>query len=220
MKCQQYKRTLLSIYQVLHRSNGNLNWWPGKTRLEICIGAVLTQNTSWGNVEKAIRNLKERRALSIRAILSMDKGRLAELIRPSGCFNQKADYLIELCKFLRKHSLSSLKRMTVTEARGLILDVKGIGEETADSILLYALGLPVFVIDAYTRRIFSRIGITGSKASYRDLQTFFHKNLPADVGLFNDYHAQIVVLGKEHCNKKPKCSSCPLRSSGLCGYSI
>ena len=212
------KFSLLDIYRVLFQRNGSLNWWPGETCIEVCVGAILTQNTSWLNVEKAIDNLKKEDLLSVDQILSVSSERLSKLIRPAGYFNQKAGYLKGLCKFLKEHSLTKLRKMEAHEVRELLLNIKGIGPETADSILLYALDLPIFVIDAYTKRIFSRIGIVPSKATYQELQEFFHSKLPTDVGLFNDYHAQLVMLGKGFCNKKPKCPECPLRVTGICCF--
>jgi endonuclease-3 related protein len=220
MKCQQIKNSLLEIYRVLYDSNGWLDWWPGETDLEICIGAILTQNTAWSNVEKAINNLKRKNAIDVASLLSMSKRELAKLIVSSGYFNQKAGSILEFCNFIKRHSLNELRKMEMLEARELLLDVKGIGKETADSIMLYALDLPVFVIDAYTKRIFSRLGIIRHDMGYDELQCFFHENLLTDIDLFNDYHAQIVMLGKEHCNKKPKCDSCPLRREKMCRYSM
>jgi endonuclease III related protein len=220
MKCQQIKRSLLEIYQALYESNGRLDWWPGETEFEVCIGAILTQNTAWSNVEKAISNLKREGIVDAKTLLSIPREKITELIKPSGYFNQKAEYLLEFCRFLIKHDLEELKKMEMMEARELILRVKGIGKETADSILLYALDFPIFVIDAYTKRIFSRIGIVDHNIGYYELQEIFHKGLFTDPCLFNDYHAQIVILGKEHCNKKPKCSGCALRKTNICHYSM
>ncbi len=210
--------TLLNIYRVLHELNGYLNWWPGDTAFEVCIGAILTQNTAWTNVEKAILNLKNSGMLDIDKISASRPEDIARLIRPSGYFNQKSSYLIEFCKFLQKNSLDSIRAMEMYEARDLLLAVKGIGKETADSIMLYALDSPMFVVDAYTKRVFSRLGIIKDTLSYDETQWVFMKNLITDVELFNDYHAQIVELAKTYCRKKPKCKHCPLRKKALCSW--
>jgi endonuclease-3 related protein len=143
---------------------------------------------------------------------------IARLIRPSGYFNQKSSYLIEFCKFLQKNSLDSIRAMEMYEARDLLLAVKGIGKEKSDSIMLYALDSPMFVVDAYTKRVFSRLGIIKDTLSYDETQWVFMKNLITDVELFNDYHAQIVELAKTYCRKKPKCKHCPLRKKALCSW--
>jgi len=217
MKCQVNKPSiLLNVYRVLYELNGNLKWWPGDTDFEVCVGAILTQNTSWTNVEKAISNLKQNKLMEIDKVLNSKLEDIAKLIRPAGYFNQKAFYLKEFCKFLQIHSLFSIKSLEMNDARDLLLGVKGIGKETADSIMLYALGFPIFVIDAYTKRIFSRIGVISESNSYDETQALFMKNLITDVDLFNDYHAQIVELGKNYCEKKPNCRVCPLRINELC----
>ena len=217
MKCQVNKPSiLLNVYRVLYELNGSLKWWPGDTDFEVCVGAILTQNTSWTNVEKAISNLKQNKLMEIDKVLNSKLEDIAKLIRPAGYFNQKAFYLKEFCKFLQIHSLFSIKSLEMNDARDLLLGVKGIGKETADSIMLYALGFPIFVIDAYTKRIFSRLGIISESNSYDVIQALFMKNLITDVDLFNDYHAQIVELGKNYCGKKPNCKVCPLRINELC----
>jgi len=211
---------LMNLYQAMYNANGYLDWWPGDTELEICIGAILTQNTAWNNVEKAISNLKREGMLDVERILSSSTDEIANLIRPSGYFNQKALYLIEFCKFLQDNQLDSLKVMEAQDVRGRLLNVKGIGKETADSIMLYALGFPIFVVDAYTKRLLSRVGLTSNNASYDDIQDLFMENLVTDIELFNDYHAQIVEIGKNYCRKHPKCDLCPIRINGLCTWSI
>ena len=217
MKCQVNKPSiLLNVYRVLYELNGNLKWWPGDTDFEVCVGAILTQNTSWTNVEKAISNLKQNKLMEIDKVLNSKLEDIAKLIRPAGYFNQKAFYLKEFCKFLQIHSLFSIKSLEMNDARDLLLGVKGIGKETADSIMLYALGFPIFVIDAYPKRIFSRISVISESNSYDETQALFMKNLITDVDLFNDYHAQIVELGKNYCEKKPNCRVCPLRINELC----
>ena len=206
----------MSIYRELYGANGDQNWWPAETVCEVCIGAILTQNTSWSNVERAILNLKAAGLLELENIVSSGTEKIAELIRPSGYFNQKAVYIREFCSFLKKHNLKGIKDMELMDARDLLLSVKGIGKETADSILLYALDFPIFVIDAYTKRIFSRLGLLNQDIDYEHAQEFFMSHLLTDVELFKDYHAQIVNLAKYHCTKKPKCTNCPLKTSGIC----
>ena len=208
----------LKVYKTLLKQNGHQGWWPGGTDFEICVGAILTQNTSWSNVEKAISNLKKEKLLNLEKMTRCSKAKLSLLIKPSGYFNQKATYLYELCSFLKKTPLKVLRKKKQSEARYLILGVKGVGKETADSIMLYALGFPVFVVDTYTKRIFSRIGLSKSNTDYDELQDIFHKRLKHDPALFGDYHAQLVALAKAYCTKKPKCKECPLRREHLCKY--
>jgi len=195
---------------------GPSNWWPGETRFEICVGAVLTQNTNWKNVEKAIHNLKEHQLLSPQRMFSIEQGHLAELIRPAGYFRVKAQRLKNFLSFLHiNHELNidSLLNQETPILRETLLQVKGIGPETADSILLYALNRPVFVIDAYTKRIFDRHGLIDYRASYSDIQKFLMDQLPLDYALYNEFHALLVRAGKQWCKKsKPLCSKCPLGS--------
>jgi endonuclease III related protein len=209
---------LLNVYRVLYEFNGHLKWWPGDTDFEVCIGAILTQNTAWTNVEKAILNLKNNGILDIDKISASKPEEIARFIKPSGYFNQKSFYLIEFCKFLQKNSLDSLRIMEMYKARDFLLSVKGVGKETADSIMLYALDFPIFVVDAYTKRIFSRLGLIKDDFSYDEVQNFFMTNLFIDVVFFNDYHAQIVELAKNFCKKKPVCDLCPLKKENLCKY--
>ena len=181
------------------------------------VGAVLTQNTAWTNVEKAIARLKQADALSCRAILAQTDADLAALIRPAGYFNVKCKRLKALCRFLRERGLAEAPEAlagqgTLAELRRDLLAVHGIGEETADSILLYALNLPSFVIDAYTRRAFGRLGLVRSDERYGDIQARFETHLPRDSQLYNEYHALIVQLGKRHCRPKPRCAECPLKT--------
>jgi len=179
------------------------------------VGAILTQNTNWQNVEKAITNLKTAGSLDAKHILNMDEARLRELIRPSGFFNQKAVRLRLFCHFYLEHDgESGIKALE--NPRRTLLSLNGIGPETADSILLYALGIPVFVVDAYTRRIFSRLGLTAADATYSELQDYFQTQLERDVPLFNEFHALIVHHAKQHCRAKPLCDECPLFIS--CSY--
>lgn len=209
---------LLDIYAVLLEKQGFQNWWPGETDLEICIGAILTQNTAWSNVEKAINNLKQRALLSDDALLGIGEKELANLIRPAGYFNQKAKYVYEFCKFIKRNPLNVLRKKELSEVRESLLGVNGIGKETADSILLYALDFPIFVVDSYTKRIFSRIGLFKEDTSYDQVQDYFHDGIVTDVELFKDFHAQIVMLGKDTCRKKPKCGNCVLQKQKICSY--
>lgn len=204
---------LLEIYRRLYHAFGPQRWWPGETPFEIAIGAILTQNTNWGNVEKAIENLKRDKALNVESINNMKTEKLASLIKPAGYFNVKAKRLKAFISFLRNEYHGSLKRMKKEEMQTLrvrLLQVHGVGPETADSILLYALEKPVFVIDAYTKRILSRHILMEYDKSYEEFQKIFHSSLKRDVKLFNEYHALFVRLGKTYCRKKPICKGCPL----------
>jgi endonuclease-3 related protein len=196
------------------RRFGPQKWWPARTSFEVAIGAILTQNTSWSNVERAIRNLRRAGCLSLRALDRLAVTELARLIRPSGYYNMKARRLKSFLSFLKEQHAGSLKKMSrrlLPFLRPQLLGVNGIGPETADSILLYALGKPVFVVDAYTRRFCGRHGLAAPDAGYEELQALFSRHLPAQVSLFNEYHALIVRLGKEYCRKtKPDCARCPL----------
>lgn len=206
--------TPLTIYHLLHDAFGPQYWWPGDTRIEIIVGAILTQNTAWSNVERAIANLKRARLLSVKGLRAVNRGRLATLIRPSGYFNQKALKLKSFIAFLDKNyggRLEKMQREDTALLREKLLSVHGIGPETADSILCYAFNRPVFVVDAYTRRIACRHGIVDEKVSYDELQRAFTRALPQDTRLFNEYHALMVRVGKELCGKrKPRCDVCPL----------
>ena len=205
---------LTTIYNLLFGHFGPQHWWPGDTPFEIAVGAILTQNTNWGNVEKAVTNLKKENKLSVKALHAISRGELASLIRPAGYFNIKADRLKYFIDFLADQYNGSMKKMrseNLLPLRKKLLEVKGIGPETADSILLYALEKPVFVIDAYTKRILSRHKLVSEKAAYHDLQNTFYENLPQDMKLFNEYHALIVMLGKDFCRPKPRCEGCPLQ---------
>ena len=205
---------LHDIYRSLNKAFGPQHWWPGDTPFEIAVGAILTQNTNWGNVEKAIQNLKSRDALSVKVIHEIPVNELAELIRPAGYFNIKAQRLKSFINFLMMEYHGSMKKMKSGEVQLLrmqLLAVNGIGPETADSILLYALEKPVFVIDAYTKRVLSRHCILDDSRSYDEFQAFFHASLEKDVQLFNEYHALFVKVGKMYCKRaNPLCDSCPL----------
>ena len=197
-------KELMRIYKKLYAHFGPRRWWPAETPFEVMVGAILTQNASWSNAEKAIANLKKEKFLSPRKLEKIDIKHLSLLIKPSGFYKEKAKKLKTFVKFLRKHPKKNISR------EGL-LKIKGIGPETADSILLYALKRRVFVVDAYTRRIFSRHRLISEHASYDEIQGFFADNLPRKLKLFNEYHALIVETGKNYCKKKkPFCEICPL----------
>ncbi len=206
---------LKKTYRKLYRHFGPQGWWPARTPFEVMVGAILTQNTSWQNVERAIANLKRARALSWKRMLRLNDRALARLIRPAGYYNIKTRRLKNFLHFLQECYSGDLRRMKkggTSRLRQELLGVNGIGPETADSILLYALHKPVFVIDAYTRRWMARHELAAPQLLYEDLQKIFMEGLPADAALFNEYHALIVRLGKEYCRKtKEKCAICPLR---------
>lgn len=209
------RKTLTDIYNTLYSAFGPQHWWPGETPFEIAVGAILTQNTNWGNVEKAINNIKTQKALNAKILNEMPHKDLALLIKPAGYFNIKAKRLKEFLSFLTNHYKRSMKKMEAEDThklRGRLLNVNGIGPETADSILLYALNKPVFVVDAYTKRVLQRHKIISEKATYQEIQELFHKKLPPNIKLFNEYHALFVRLGKYYCKPKPKCERCPLKS--------
>jgi len=193
--------------------DGHQSWWPGDSPFEVIVGAILTQNTSWSNVEKAISNLKKNNVLKPHRLSALTLSSLKKFIRPSGFFNIKADRLKHFLVYFKSKFGFSIKKMKECDAKFLrrdLLSVKGIGKETADSILLYALEKKIFVVDAYTRRIFSRHGIFEKDLPYDDIQRFFQSHLPKSHDLFNDYHAQIVMIGKKYCKKRPDCLHCPL----------
>jgi endonuclease-3 related protein len=205
---------LMDVYQALLDRFGPQHWWPGRTRFEVMVGAVLTQNTSWSNVEKAIRNLKREKALRPEAIHRAPPARLAEWIRPSGYFNVKARRLQALAGMLMdryRGRLDRLFRTPTPDLREQLLEVPGVGPETADSILLYAGRRPVFVVYAYTRRFMIRHGWAERGVTYDQLAARFTERLPQDVPLYNEFHALVVALGKHYCRPRPVCEGCPLR---------
>lgn len=200
-------------YDALFARWDEQHWWPGKTRLEMMLGAILTQNTAWSNVEQALSNLRENNAINFQSLEKASKEQIVEWIRPAGYFNQKAGYIKGMLENIRERfdgSLDQLFELDTPALRKELLSWKGIGPETADSILLYAAKRPVFVVDAYTKRFLVRHGWCDKKASYDSIATLFTDNLPKDAQFFNEYHALIVRLGKEHCNTQPKCEGCPL----------
>ncbi len=214
-RCDQGARArwLIGAYDLLNEHFGDLFWWPGDSPLEVVVGAILTQNTAWRNVERAILSLKERNLLSVEALLAVDDDSLADCIRPAGYFNVKTKRLKAFFRFLadrHEGSLENLFEGSTEPLREQLLSVYGIGEETADSILLYAANKPIFVVDAYTRRILARHGLVGEKARYGEIQALFMASIPADAPQYNQYHALIVETGKTYCTKKPRCNVCPL----------
>jgi endonuclease-3 related protein len=205
----------MNIYNRLFKAFGSRNWWPAGSAEETIIGAILTQNITWKNVEQAITALKVRRALSFKAIAGMDEQELARVIRPARFLNQKARALKVFAAYFGGaygYCIQRMKRRDVGELRDELLGLYRIGPETADSILLYALGKPVFVIDLYTKRILSRHGLLAMESSYEAYQKFFMDRLPPDVPLYNEYHALLVHLGNQFCKPKPLCAECPLHS--------
>jgi len=204
-----------TVFRALYAFHGPQNWWPGETPFEVMVGAVLTQNTAWTNVEKAIANLKANACLDPRCIAEARPEVLAEWLRPSGYFNVKAARLRAFCHwYLEQGGHAALAQMPTGELRRRLLGVKGIGPETADDILLYAFERPVFVIDAYTRRLFTRLGLVSGAEDYERLRELFEGALrertPDPVALFNEYHALIVMHGKDYCRKRPNCANCCL----------
>jgi endonuclease III related protein len=207
------RRRLTAVYQRLLRHQGHAGWWPGETAFEVCLGAILVQNTSWTNVEKALAVLRERALLAFEPLRGLPVETLAPLIRSSGYFNVKARRVAAFLAFLEREYAGRVEGMAREDAlvlREKLLAVPGIGRETADSIVLYAAGLPLFVVDAYTRRIFSRLGLIRGDEDYDEIRALFERHLPPDAPLYNDYHAQIVLLGKNLCRPVPRCHACPL----------
>ncbi|MDR1728003.1 MAG: endonuclease III domain-containing protein [Acidobacteriota bacterium] len=205
---------LLSIYETLFARYGDLHWWPAKTPYEVVVGAVLTQNTAWGNVEKAIANFGGH--LAPETVAAMPVEELAEVIRPSGFFNQKAGYLKAVTAWYGKYGydVPTVQKRPLGELRAELLETKGVGQETADSILLYAFGFPTFVVDAYTHRLCGRYPVESGKG-YAAVKAHFESELPESAEVYNNFHALIVINAKEHCRKKPTCDGCPL--GGGCG---
>jgi endonuclease III related protein len=208
------KPPLRNVYRLLFAQWGPQHWWPGRTRLEIIVGAILTQNTAWANVEKAIRRLRDAKALNLHRLHAADLKTLAEWIRPAGYFNVKARRLRAFTQMMFDRFGGDLRRLFAMETfalREILLGVNGIGPETADSILLYAGDRPVFVVDAYTRRFMMRHGWIGAEAAYDDIARIFTGRLSRDAAFYNEYHALIVALGKNLCRSKPRCAECPLQ---------
>ena len=205
--------TLTEIYQLLFEHFGPQHWWPGDTQFEIITGAILTQNTNWTNVEKAIANLKSAHLLTPKRLHDIQVSELAELIRPAGYYNIKAKRLKNFVDWLFENyggKLTNLESLDSDRLRAELLAIKGVGRETADSILLYALNREIFVVDAYTARVAIRHGLIEPEADYEQLRDLFQSNLLADTELFNEYHALLVRVGKEFCRPKARCAGCPL----------
>ena len=207
------------VFKHLEKIYGPQYWWPAKTPFEVIVGAILTQNTSWSNVVKAIDNLKKREFLSFKKMLRVRPALLKECIRPAGYYNVKTKRLKNFLVFLQNECSGDLSRLfsqPLMKLRAKLLHVNGIGPETADSILLYAARKPIFVVDVYTKRIFSRIGLIREKETYESFQRMFMKSLPKSERVFNEYHALIVAHAKKDCLKIPRCRQCSLRP--LCAY--
>ena len=206
------RRELMRLYRRLLKAFGPRKWWPATSPFEVMVGAILTQNTAWSNVEKAVANLRQADALDPLRLSAIRRDRLARLIRPSGYYNVKAGRLLAFARWLRDRYGGNVESMAATETAELrreLLGLKGVGPETADSMLLYALERPVFVVDAYTIRIFSRHGVLPATAGYEEARAFFEERLPRDVALYNEYHALLVALGNSVCRPTPRCEECP-----------
>ena len=204
---------LRDIYDRLWEAYGPQNWWPAESLLEVMVGAILTQNTNWQGVEKAIANLKRYNLLAPDKLQAIPTDDLAQFIKPAGYFNLKArrlKNLIELVTTAYSGDLESMAQVETDQLRNELLAVNGVGPETADSILLYGFHRPVFVVDTYTYRVMNRHGLIGEEVSYGELQELFTQHLPLEMKLFNEYHALLVRVGKLHCQRKPKCRGCPL----------
>ncbi len=204
------------MYKILLAAFGPQNWWPAKTAFEVCVGAILTQNTSWKNVERAITNLRKKHLLSPASIRRVRRDRLARAIRSSGYYNQKAGRLKTFARWFGcrlRDRFKNAKGIPTSGLRNELLAIPGIGPETADSILLYAFNRPTFVVDAYTRRLVERHHMLPDGASYNEIKLLFESNLKKSPKLFNEFHALIVQLGKTYCRKTADCKECPLRRS-------
>ncbi len=225
---------LMDVYNILKSKYGEQNWWPivedqnclykkefmerertEEEIFEIMVGAILTQNTNWTNVVRAIINLKERNGFSIDKIRKLENRELSILIKPAGYFNQKAMKIKILADFLKNNKIYNLKKLSTYELREKFLSLWGIGFETADSIVLYGFNRPIFVIDAYTKRIFSRLGFIDINEDYENIREYFEQNLPSNTQIYKEYHALIVEFGKNLCKKKPSCEICILRHDCL-----
>jgi endonuclease-3 related protein len=206
---------LMEVHDRLLAAFGPQHWWPGESPFEILVGAVLVQNTSWKNVERAIANLREAGLMVPHVLYALPEAELAELIRPAGYFQVKARRLRNLLALVVEEydgSLEAMFRSDLATLREKLLGVSGIGPETADAILLYAGNMPTFVVDTYTHRVLARHGWIGYEADYHEIKDYFESSLPLDAKLYNEYHALLVRVGKDYCRKTaPKCEACPLR---------
>ena len=203
----------MNMFRAMSQAYGPQLWWPAKTPWEVIVGAILTQNTAWRNVEQAIARLAQAGALQPEKMRALNERDLAELIRPAGTYRLKASRLKRFVEFFFERydgDLPAMFRTSLDTLRTELLGIHGVGRETADAILLYAGHLPSFVVDAYTARILRRHGLLDEEADYEQIKEFFESHLPADVDLYNEYHALLVRVGKEHCRPKPRCSGCPL----------
>ena len=209
------REQLLAIYHRLLKAYGKQHWWPGESPLEIIVGAILTQAVTWANAERAVASLKEAGLMDLARLNEASPEEIAQQIRPCLYYNEKAKKLKAFVQFLEERhqgSLTTLFRLPVPDLRTALLSVQGIGEETADAVILYAAGKLSFVVDAYTRRIFSRLGLIEERAAYREIRALFMTHLPNDAELYNEYHALLVRHAKEHCRSRgPICDGCPLR---------
>jgi endonuclease III related protein len=213
MSSRRTKTLLQELFQKMLAAFGPQGWWPGETPFEVAVGAILTQNTNWNNVARAIGVLKEHDLLEPQVLYDLPEAELAQLIRPAGYYNIKAKRLKNFLDFLANHFENSLDRMAaanLSSLRPALLTIKGVGPETADSILLYALSKPTFVVDAYTFRILSRHGLIPEACAYEELRQWFMEHLPPEVDLYQEYHALLVRLGKEWCRPQPRCANCPM----------
>ena len=219
-KAKPAHSVILDLYHRLHRHYGPSGWWPGETPFEIMVGAVLTQNTAWTNVEKALSNLKTSRMLDIISLHKADMKKIASLIKPSGYYNIKAKRLKNLISMIHHISGKNLKSflsLDLPRLRQILLRINGIGKETADSICCYAADKPVFVIDSYTKRMLLRHGLINDSYGYDEMQSLFESELPKDVQIYKDLHAYLVFTGKEFCKKTdPQCNKCPLQKWQPC----
>jgi endonuclease III related protein len=208
------RRRLLRLYDRLHRRYGPQRWWPARARFEIVVGAILTQNAAWRNAERAIARLRAAGALDVQTVLRLPSARLAALLRPSGTFRVKARRLRAFAAHVtRRHGgrLARLLALPLPALRDELRGIPGVGPETADAIALYAAGRPIFVVDAYTRRILARHRLVAPDADYAAVQALLMTHLPHDPALFNEFHALLVRVGKERCRTRPRCEGCPLR---------
>ena len=216
MDNQSITQTLQNIYDRLMVNYGPQHWWPAEQPFEVIIGAILTQSAAWGNVEKAIANLQEAKALAPEVLRELPLPEVTTLIHPCGYYKAKAQKLKAFSYWLDNHYKDDLNKLFANDIQHLrqeLLSIHGIGEETADSIILYAASKPIFVIDGYTRRIINHIGLAPVKNNYNAYQTLFMENLPSDVELFNEYHALLVCLGKNVCHRRPLCQQCCLNNT-------
>ena len=200
----------MEMYEAMHQRYGHRNWWPGDGPLEICVGAILTQNTNWVNVEKAIANLRRAEVLTVDALANLDQAHLAELIRPSGYYKLKSRRLGNFIAAVNAYEDSGKGKLHAFLDRPVLVSINGIGLETADAIILYAAEKPTFVVDTYTCRIASRHGLICPEDGYEAVKDMFEYSLDENIDLYSDFHAQLVSVGKHHCKPKPKCEGCPL----------